>query len=57
MTHETWLAKLFNEHFAGAANSILGLFGITAANPAEPWADHMVMQLLVALHWSASSWS
>src|SRR3954452_3487364 len=49
MTHETWLAKLFNEHFAGVANAILALFGRTAANPSEPWADHMVMQLLVAL--------
>ena len=49
MTHETWLAKLFNEHFAGAANSILHLFGITAVNQTEPWADHIVMQLLVAL--------
>lgn len=49
MTHETWLAQFFNSHFAGVANTILGLFHMTASNPNEPWADHMVMQLLVAV--------
>jgi F-type H+-transporting ATPase subunit a len=49
MTHETLLAKFFNSHFAGVANAVLGIFGRTAENPAEPWADHMVMQLLVAI--------
>jgi F-type H+-transporting ATPase subunit a len=47
-THEAWLTKLFNEHFAGVGNSLLALVRQKAENPAEPWADYMVMQLLVA---------
>jgi F-type H+-transporting ATPase subunit a len=49
VTHEAWLTQLFNEYFAGFANWLLALFGQKAENPAEPWADFMVMQLLVAL--------
>jgi F-type H+-transporting ATPase subunit a len=49
VTHEAWLTRLFNAHLAGLGNSLLALFHQTAANPAEPWADFMVMQLLVAL--------
>jgi F-type H+-transporting ATPase subunit a len=49
MTHETWLAQFFNNHFAGFGNSLLAMVGQTATNPAEPWADFMVMQILVAL--------
>jgi len=48
ITHETWLAKLFNAYLAGLGNWLLGLFGLTASNPSEPWADFIVMQLLVA---------
>jgi F-type H+-transporting ATPase subunit a len=47
--HEIWLTRLFNEHFAGVANSFLGLFNIHADNPAHPWQDWLVMELLVAL--------
>jgi F-type H+-transporting ATPase subunit a len=43
---EIWVTRLFNDHFAGFANSILGLVGIHSQ--ARPWADSMVMQLLVA---------
>jgi F-type H+-transporting ATPase subunit a len=49
VTHEAWLTKLFNEYFAGFANWLLALFGQKAENPAEPWADFMVMQILVAV--------
>jgi F-type H+-transporting ATPase subunit a len=49
VTHEAWLTKLFNAYLGGPGNSLLHLFRQTAANPAEPWADFMVMQLLVAL--------
>jgi F-type H+-transporting ATPase subunit a len=49
MTHETWLAIFFNNHFAGLGNSLLSLAGQKATNPAEPWADFMVMQILVAI--------
>jgi F-type H+-transporting ATPase subunit a len=47
-THEAWLTKLFNEYFAGLGTWLLALFRQKADNPAEPWADFIVMQLLVA---------
>jgi F-type H+-transporting ATPase subunit a len=49
VTHEAFLTKLFNSWFGGLGNSLLALFGMKADNPAEPWADFMVMQLLVAV--------
>jgi F-type H+-transporting ATPase subunit a len=49
ISHETWLAKLFNTYLAGFGNWLLGLFGQTATDPKEPWADFIVMQLLVAV--------
>jgi F-type H+-transporting ATPase subunit a len=49
VTREAWLTRLFNAHLAGLGNSLLALFHQKAPNPAEPWADFMVMQLLVAL--------
>lgn len=48
-THEAWLTTLFNGHLAGLGKSLLALFGQKADNPAEPWADFIVMQLLVAV--------
>jgi F-type H+-transporting ATPase subunit a len=45
--HELWLTALFNEHLAGAANSILGFFNLKAEDPAHPWATWMVMEILV----------
>jgi F-type H+-transporting ATPase subunit a len=47
--HELALTAFFNEHFAGVANSILGMVGLHAHDPAKPWTNFMVMQLLVAL--------
>jgi len=49
MTHDVWLTKIFNTYLAGVGNWILGLFGLTAENAREPWADHVVMEILVAL--------
>ncbi len=49
VTHEAWLTKLFNAYLAGAGNALLALFGQKAANPSEPWADFIVMQILVAV--------
>src|SRR5271168_1252201 len=49
VTHEAWLTKLFNAYLAGFGNWLLALFKQTAADPAEPWADFMVMQILVVL--------
>jgi F-type H+-transporting ATPase subunit a len=48
VTHEVWLTKLFNAYLAGLGNWLLSLFHQTAANPKEPWADFIVMQLVVA---------
>jgi len=46
--HETelWTTKLFNDYLAGAGNALLGLVGRHAE---RPWADFVVMQLLVAI--------
>lgn len=45
--HELALTALFNDHLAGPANAILGVFGMTAEDPKHPWPDWLVMQLLV----------
>jgi F-type H+-transporting ATPase subunit a len=45
--NELWLTAFFNEHLAGVANSILGVFGIMAKDPAKPWENWIVMELLV----------
>src|ERR1035438_9631204 len=47
-THEAWLTKLFNEYFAGFGNWLLVLCH-GGGTPAEPWADFIVMQLVVAV--------
>jgi F-type H+-transporting ATPase subunit a len=49
VTREAWLTKLFNTYLAGPGNALLALFHQTAENPKEPWADFIVMQILVAL--------
>lgn len=45
--HELWLTRLFNEYLAAPANSVLGLFGVHAHDPAHPWENWLVMELLV----------
>ncbi len=49
--HETeiWPTRLFNEHLAGLGNWLLGLAHQHAADPAHPWQNFIVMQLLVVL--------
>jgi F-type H+-transporting ATPase subunit a len=47
--HELGLTALFNNYLAGPANTLLGLFHITAKNPARPWEDWIVMEILVAV--------
>ena len=49
VTREAWLTILFNTYLAGPGNALLALFHQTAADPKEPWADFIVMQILVAL--------
>lgn len=45
--HELWLTALFNDHLAGLANSILNAVRMPAENPARPWQNWIVMELLV----------
>lgn len=47
MTHEALLTQFFNKYLAGLGNWLLALLGQKTYE--EPWADHIVMQLLVAL--------
>ena len=49
VTREAWLTKLFNAYLAGPGNALLSLFHQTAENSKEPWADFIVMQVLVAV--------
>lgn len=49
MEHELWITKLFNDNLAGVANSLLGLFNIQAKDPARPWENWIVMEILVVL--------
>ena len=44
---ENWLTAIFNKYLAGVANSVLGLFGMTAQDAAHPWETWLVMELLV----------
>jgi F-type H+-transporting ATPase subunit a len=46
---EAWLTRLFNTQTPGVGNSLLSIFGLHAENPKAPWADFIVMQILVAL--------
>ncbi|MGD0500980.1 MAG: F0F1 ATP synthase subunit A [Bryobacteraceae bacterium] len=43
---ELWITRLFNEHLAGLGNSLLALVHMPAQP--SPWADFMVMQIVVA---------
>jgi len=45
--HELWLTALFNQHLASVANSILNAVHMPAQDPAHPWVNWMVMELLV----------
>src|SRR5579871_123421 len=49
MENNLFLTKWFNEHLAGVANSILGLFNQKAEDPMHPWADWLVMEILVVV--------
>lgn len=46
--HELWITALFNDHLAVVANAVLGAAGVHAHNPARPWANFVVMEILVA---------
>ena len=48
-SHETWLTKLFNTYLPDLGNTLLAFLHQTAVDPKQPWADFIVMQLLVAV--------
>jgi len=45
--HELWLTAQFNEHLAGIANAILGIFNVHANDPSHPWENWIVCELVV----------
>ncbi len=45
--HELWITALFNQYLAGPANSILAAVKFPNTDPSHPWANWMVMELLV----------
>jgi len=44
---ELFVTKFFNDYLAGAGNALIGLVGKPAVE--RPWADFVVMQIVVAL--------
>ncbi len=49
MKHELWITALFNRFLAGPANSILNAIHFPAKDPANPWTDWLVCEILVVL--------
>jgi len=47
MHEELWLTRLFNDHLAGVANSVLNAVNQPALNQARPWENWIVMEILV----------
>ncbi len=49
MKHELWITALFNRFLAGPANSLLSAIHFPAKDPANPWTDWLVCEILVVL--------
>jgi len=47
MENKLLLTQWFNDHLAGVANSILNAVNVKAEDPAHPWPDWLVMEILV----------
>ncbi len=47
MPEQLWITAFLNKHFAGLANSILGIFHLHAAYPRAPIPNYVAMQLVV----------
>jgi F-type H+-transporting ATPase subunit a len=45
--NELWLTAFFNEHLAGLANAILGIFNVHAKDPSHPWENWILCELIV----------
>lgn len=48
MEHELAITRVFNDYLPGLGNTLLGLVGAHAENPARPWVNFITMQILVA---------
>src|SRR3984957_4861449 len=46
--HEIWLTRFFNDYLAGVGNFLLSLCRQTPPANGRPWANFIVMQILVA---------
>lgn len=49
MSHELWITGLFNHSLAGIANGVLNAVHSPATDPANPWTDWIVCEILVVL--------
>lgn len=49
MSHELWITGLFNHWLPGVANGVLNLAHSPAKDPANPWTDWMVCEIIVVL--------
>jgi F-type H+-transporting ATPase subunit a len=49
MEKELWVTTQFNQYLAGPANAVLNAVQSPAKNPASPWTDWMVCEVLVVL--------
>jgi F-type H+-transporting ATPase subunit a len=47
--HELWVTALFNQYLAGGANAVFSLLKLHTEDPARPWANYVVMEILVAI--------
>ena len=47
--HEAWLTQIFNHYLSDLGNWLLAIFHLVAADPKEPWADFIVMQIAVGI--------
>jgi|SRR5579875_786688 F-type H+-transporting ATPase subunit a len=46
--HQLWITRIFNHHLSSPANWLLSSLGLTH-DPARPWSDWMVCEILVAV--------
>jgi F-type H+-transporting ATPase subunit a len=49
MLHELWITALFNRYLSAPANSVLNSIHFPAHDPANPWSDWMVCEIIVVL--------
>jgi len=49
MEHQLWITDIVNCAFAGPANTILNYLRVPAKDPAHPWTNWMVCEILVVL--------